>query len=93
MSHEDCPICSTPLKEYIDTIDWGGPIAEHYAACPNKCYSYEYAYGYTTVLVGDKQFGWTYSTDKETLQAEQAAVDAAIETARENQTQRSEKQS
>jgi hypothetical protein len=87
---EECPVCSAQTREQIDTIDWGGPICEHYVTCPNKCYSYEFAYGYTTILVGDKQFGWTYSTDKETLRAEQAAMDAAIETARENQARRSQ---
>jgi hypothetical protein len=90
---DECPVCRAPIKEQIDTIDWGGPICEHYAICPNGCYSYEFAYGNTIVLVGDKQFGWTYSTDKETLHAEQAAVEAAIEAAREDQAQRSQKQS
>lgn len=83
---DECPICDTQMKVYIDKIDWGGPICENYETCPNGCYAYEYAYGYTTVHVGDKQFGWTYSTDKEAVHAEQAAVEAAIEAARENQS-------
>ena len=92
-----CPICSTEMKEYIDYIDvynGMGPICEHYATCPNKCYSYEFAYGYTTVCVGEAQFGWAYDTDKETMEADQAAADAAIEAARnENQARRPQEQS
>jgi len=90
-SSDLCPICSAELTEYIDYIDvynGMGPICEHYQTCPNKCYSYEFAYGNTTVLVKEAQFGWTYETDNVTRDSVIAAMDAAIEAARnENQTQ------
>jgi hypothetical protein len=91
MSNSDeCPVCGTTTKEQIDTIDWGGPICEHYVTCPNGCYSYEYAYGCTSIYVGDLRFGWSYSDDKQVVKAETDAMDAAIEAARENQTRRSQ---
>jgi hypothetical protein len=93
MPHDECPVCRAPFKEYMDTVDWGGPIAEHYQICPNGCYSYEFAYGYTTVLVKGAQFGWTYETDAAARQAEIAAMEVAIEAARENQARRPQEQS
>lgn len=83
---EDCPICNKELKQETMTIDWLGPIAEHYAICPNKCYSYEYAYGYTTIQVTIRghniMFGWSYSDDKTTMKAESDAIDTTLEAAR-----------
>jgi hypothetical protein len=83
---EDCPVCSSQMTEHIDTIDWGGPICEHVATCPNGCYSYEFSYGYTTVFVNVRghrlQFGWGYSDDKELLRAETDAIDTVCAAAR-----------
>ena len=86
MHYEECPVCNTEMKEYTETIDWMGPIAEHYATCPNKCYSYEYAYGYTTVQVDlsghNLMFGWSYSDDRETVKAETDSIDVVCALAR-----------
>jgi hypothetical protein len=79
---EECPVCSAQMKEHIDTIDWGGPICEHVATCPNGCYSYEYLYGYTSVHVADSQFGWGYSDDRQAVKAQTDAIDVAIEAVR-----------
>jgi hypothetical protein len=72
----------------ISTIDWGA-ICEHYETCPNKCYAYEFAYGYTTVFVSIRehhlQFGWVYNDDKETIQAEADAINIICEAARRAQ--------
>ena len=88
---EDCPICGKELQVSTMTIDWMGPIAEHYAICPNKDYSYEYAYGYTTVQITIRghnlMFGWSYSDDKKTLKAETDAIDAVLEAARHAQAE------
>src|SRR5271168_1131813 len=84
--YEECPVCSAEMTEYIDHIDWMGPIAEHYAVCPNKCYSYEYAYGYTTVQIDlaghNLMFGWSYSDDHQDVQAETEAIDVVCALAR-----------
>jgi hypothetical protein len=79
---DECPVCRSPIKEQIDTIDWGGPICEHYAICPNGCYSYEFAYGDTTIYIGELRFGWSYSDDKQVIKTQTDAVEAAIEAAR-----------
>lgn len=89
MRDELCPICSAVMPEYTDFIDFGvgsGPISEHYVSCPNKCYAYEYAYGYTTIHVKDQEFGWSYQTDVDTRNTEIAAMDAFINV---NKAQRS----
>jgi hypothetical protein len=75
------------MQEYTDYIDyWGGPLCEHHLMCPNKCYSYEYAYGYTTVQVTvngqNIMFGWCYSDDKEIVKAETDSVDVVCALAR-----------
>lgn len=80
---DQCSVCGTEMKEYVETIDWGGPICEHVATCPNGCYSYEFSYGYTTIHVGDLRFGWSYSDDKETVKAQTDAIDAACTAARQ----------
>ena len=102
MSIERCPICNAEMTEYIDYIDWMGPIAEHYAACPNKCYACEYAYGYTTIQVDlgghNIMFGWSYSEGRDAVQAETDAIDVVCALARsikqqdENQVGRPQEQ-
>jgi hypothetical protein len=86
---DECPVCYAKMKVSTYTLDWMGPISEHYELCPNKCYSYEYSYGYTSVFVNVRghalQFGWGYSDDRETLRAESDAIDVACEAARRAQ--------
>lgn len=84
-----CPICSTKMTEYHDMIDvynGQGPTSEHYLNCPNKCYSYEYAYGGTNIHVMIRGqhilFGYSYSDDPATVRAEGDAVNIAIEAAK-----------
>jgi hypothetical protein len=85
----ECPVCYTEMKEQIETIDWGGPICEHYENCPNDCYLYEFSYGYTTVFVNIRdhhlQFGWGYNDDRGTLYAEQDAINVVIAAAQRAQ--------
>ena len=85
---EECPVCYTKLKVETAAIDWG-TICEHYETCPNGCYSYEFAYGYTTVFVNIRkhhlQFGWGYSDDKNDVLVETDAIDTACEAARRAQ--------
>src|SRR5271168_1258990 len=87
---EDCPVCSTELREQHATLD-EGTISEHYAVCPKGCYSYEYSYGYTTVQVTIRghnlMFGWSYSDDKQTTRAESDAINTALEAARHAQVE------
>lgn len=86
---DECPVCYAPLKVQIETIDWMGPICEHYEICPNGCYTYEFAYGYTNVFVTVRehhlQFGWGYSDKREDTKAETDAIDVACEAARRAQ--------
>ena len=79
---EECPVCSAPMRVYTETIDWSGPICEQGEICPNGCYSYEFAYGYTSVHVADAQFGWSYTDDRQVVKAQTDAIDAAIEAVR-----------
>jgi hypothetical protein len=88
----ECPICFAPMKEYTDVIDvynGMGPVCEHYQDCPNKCYSYEYAYGGTRVSVTIRsqhiEFGWHYSDTDQTVRAETDAIDLVCEAARRAQ--------
>lgn len=78
MTHDECPVCYTPLRVEISTIDWIGPIAERYETCPNKCYVYEFAYGSTLVYVNIRghvmQFSWHYSDNAETIRMESDAI-------------------
>jgi hypothetical protein len=87
MQSELCPVCYTPMKEDIAYIDYGGPVCEHFVNCPNKCYSYEFAYGSTIIYVFIRghalMFGWYY-TDHEKphgTKAERDAIDIAVKAA------------
>jgi hypothetical protein len=66
-------------EDHIDVYEGMGPTTEHYLDCPNRHYSYGFSYGYTTISVGDEEFGWAYSDDRATMEAQQAAADAAVQ--------------
>jgi hypothetical protein len=76
----------TEYEDVIDVYQGMGPTCEHYQTCPNKCYAYEYAYGYTTVHVfirgHDIQFGWTYHDIAGTVRDESEAIDVVCGAAR-----------
>jgi hypothetical protein len=89
MNYDECPVCYAPLKVQTSTVDWGGPIAEQYETCPNKCYIYEFAYGSTLIYVNIRghamQFSYHYSDEAETIRLETVAVNLACEAARRTQ--------
>ena len=86
---EKCPVCAAEMSEHHDVIDvyeGQGPTSEHYLDCPNKCYSYNYAYGYTTVYVNIEghhiQFGWSYHDTFQTVKDEGDAIQIVCEVAK-----------
>ena len=85
---EECPVCYAKLKVETGFLD-EGTLCENFETCPNKCYSYEYAYGYTTVYVNVRghhlMFGWGYSDERQVMQSESSAIDTACEAARRAQ--------
>lgn len=88
--NEECPVCFAKCKEDFAYIDqYYGPISEHYITCPNKCFSYEYAYGSTIVYVSIRDhhvmFGWHYTDDPQTIRNEGEAIDLMCEAARRAQ--------
>ena len=87
MSNELCPVCYAPMKEDIAYVDYGGPVCENFLNCPNKCYSYEYAYGSTLIYVIIRghalMFGWYYTDHDKPFgtKGERDAIDIAIKAA------------
>jgi hypothetical protein len=54
---QKCPVCGKDLKEtYRDCIE--GALCELTEECPDGCYSYDFAYGGTTVVIdGEEVYG------------------------------------
>ena len=59
-----CPVCGKDLAGvYLDSIE--GVVCEQGYRCPDGCYSYEYAYGNTTVVIDDEEIHGHYTESPE----------------------------
>ena len=55
-----CPICHHNANHTIYSSEWGRE--EEYIHCDMCNYDFEFAYGYYSERVGNKQFVWSYKT-------------------------------
>lgn len=55
----NCPICDS-------TMTFFGDDADNHSRCGNKCYCKEFHYGYTKIVIFNKEFfaNYTYSSEK-----------------------------
>jgi len=54
-----CPICHHQANHEIYSCEWG--IEEEYTDCYVCGFREEFAYGYHSVMVGNKWFAWNYT--------------------------------
>jgi hypothetical protein len=87
-SFDECPVCHETLTidtEVIDVYEGMGPECMRLEMCPNKCYVYEFNYGYTHVSITLRghhvDFGWTYRDDWKVVQDISKAIDVVCKAA------------
>jgi hypothetical protein len=74
---DKCPICDAECTRntYAESVG----VVEENIDCPNKCYSYHYAYGSTEIFIGDFMTGWHYTTPIEDRKDIDGAIKALID--------------
>lgn len=71
-----CPICGEKLKTWYHSTEWG--VMENGEKCLFCGFLDEFSYGRYRVVVGGKEWTWSYHASHEEVQKIECEIEAAI---------------